>query len=98
MNSNGVSRIDDSWWAVLARRLLHRIQVEIIEALQLSEKSMSARELSLAIDGVEAAYLAQHHLPRLRRIGAVAYAGGQPSPNPVDVHYRLVQKLSDDEG
>lgn len=86
----------DSWWATLAQRLLHRIQVEVIEVLQQSKRPMSARDLSGAIEGAEPAYLAQHHLPRLRKIGAVEYAGGAASPNPVDIPYRLVRELSDD--
>lgn len=79
----------------MARRLLHRIQVEVIEAMQVSDGPMSAHDLSGAIKGAEPAYLAQHHLPRLRKIGAVTYAGGQASRNSVDTPYRLVWDLND---
>ena len=96
MNSNGLSSIDNSWWAVLARRLLHRIQVEIIEAMQRAEESMSARDLAKVIAGVEPGTLANHHLRRLRALGAIEYTGSQAPRNPIDATYRLVRELSDD--
>lgn len=85
----------DSWWAVLARRLLHRVQVEAIEAMQQSKEPMSARELSDIIEGTRPGYLAQHHLRRLRKLGAIEHAGRQASRSSVDTPYRLVWELND---
>jgi DNA-binding transcriptional ArsR family regulator len=96
MFMNGPSELSDSWWAALARRLLHRTQVEIIEALRQSDGPMSARDLSGVIEGTEPGYLAQHHLRRLRKLGAIEYAGDQASRNPVDAPYRLVWELGND--
>jgi len=96
MNSNYLSSIDNSWWAVLARRLLHRIQVETIETMQRADKPMSARDLAKVIGGVEPNTLANHHLRRLRALGVVEYAGGRAPRNPIEAPYQLVRKLSDD--
>lgn len=87
---SGPRQLTDSWWAALAHRLLHRTQVEIIEALQQSDGPMSARDLSDVIQGVEPGHFVQHHLRRLRKLGAIEYAGDQASRNPMDVPYRLV--------
>lgn len=90
-------KLPDAWWATVARRLLHRIQVEVIEAMQRTEGPMSARDLAKVIAGVEPGTLAQHHLRRLRTLGVVEYAGGQVPRNSIDTPYRLVRNLSDDE-
>jgi DNA-binding transcriptional ArsR family regulator len=96
MNSNGMSNTDASWWATVARRLLHRIQVEVIEAMQRTEGSMSAHDLAKVIGGVEPSTLAHHHLRRLRALGVVEYAGGRAPRNSIDAPYHLVRDLSED--
>jgi hypothetical protein len=93
---DGDNQLSDSWWAALARRLLHRTQVEIIEAMRQSDRPMSARDLSGIIQGATPGHLVHHHLPRLRKLGAVEYAGDRASRNPVDAPYRLVRELGDD--
>jgi len=97
-NSNADERevLADSWWAAVARRLLHRIQVEIVETMQRTEGPMSARDLAKVIAGVEPGTLARHHLRRLRVLGVVEYAGGQAPRNTIDAPYQLVRELSDD--
>lgn len=89
-------KLSDSWWAAVARRLLHRIQVEIVEAMQRTEGPMSARDLAKVIAGAESGTLARHHLRRLRVLGVVEYAGGHVPRDSIDAPYRLVRKLSDD--
>jgi hypothetical protein len=89
-------KLPDAWWAALARRLLHRLQVAIIDAMGRTEGPMSARDLAKVIAGVEPGALANHHLRRLRALGVVEYAGGQVPRNPLDTPYRLVRELSDD--
>jgi hypothetical protein len=96
-NADERKGLTDSWWAALARRLLHRVQVEAIDAMQETEEPMSARDLAKVIVGVEPGALAHHHLRRLRVLGVVEYAGGRTPPrDPIDIPYRLVRKLSDD--
>jgi DNA-binding transcriptional ArsR family regulator len=94
---NGNSQLSDSWWAALARGLLHRAQLEIIEAMRQSQEPMSAVDLSRVIEGAKSVYLVEHHLRRLRKLGAVAYAEGQASRGIVMVRYRLVRELNSAE-
>jgi DNA-binding transcriptional ArsR family regulator len=89
-------KLPDAWWAAVARRLLHRIQVEVIEEMGRTDEPMSARDLAKVIGGVEPSALTHHHLRRLRALGVVEYAGGQAPRNSTDVPYRLIRKLSDD--
>jgi hypothetical protein len=89
-------KLPDAWWATVARRLLHRVQVEVIEAMQRTEGPMSARDLAKIIAGVEPGALAHHHLGRLRALSVLEYAGGQAPRNSIEAPYRLVRKLSDD--
>jgi DNA-binding transcriptional ArsR family regulator len=91
-----LGELDDSWWAAVARRLLHPIQVEIIEAMQRVEGPMSARALAKVIADVEPGTLANHHLRRLRKLGVISSAAGEVSRNPLDTPYRLVRELSND--
>jgi predicted MarR family transcription regulator len=93
----GDDQLSDTWWASLARLLLHRVQVEIIEALRRSDRPLSARDLAGIVEGTEAGHLAHHHLRRLRKVGAIAYAEGRMSRNATETHYRLVAELGDDE-
>jgi len=86
--------LEDSWWAAVARRLLHRVQVEVIEAMQRTEGPMTARDLAKVIAGVEPGALANHHLRRLRVLGVAEHAGGHAPRNSIDVPYRLVRELS----
>jgi len=95
--SGGSKQITDAWWASLARRVLHRVQVEIIEALRQSDRPLSARDLAEILEGTAPGHLAHHHLPRLRRVGAIASAQG---PMPCDVTlipYRLALEMGEDE-
>jgi hypothetical protein len=97
MQSTDAPQIDGSWWAVLARRLLHPVQVDVLDALWRSHKVLSARDLSQIIDGAEPVALAHYHLRRLRKLGAIIpVGGGGACRGPLDTPYRLVRKLSDD--
>jgi DNA-binding transcriptional ArsR family regulator len=93
-HGNG-EQLTDAWWASLARRLLHPIQVEIIEALRQSDKPLSAHDLAEVVEGVAAGNLA-HHLRRLRKLGAIAYADAPQLRNALDVRFRLVVRPFDD--
>ena len=80
----------------MARRLLHPTQIEIIEAMQRAEGPMSACDLAKVIAGVKPGALANHHLRRLRKLGAITSAGGEVYRNPLDTPYRLVWELGND--
>lgn len=96
MQSTDSPQIDGSWWAALARRLLHRVQAEALDILWQSDKPLSARNLSQVIDGAEPAALAHHHLRRLHKLGVITPVGGEACRSPLDTPYRLVWDLSDD--
>jgi predicted transcriptional regulator len=95
--SSGGTPIPDVWWASLARRVLHPVQVEVIKALGKSDRPLSAREIAEVVESTSAARLAHHHLRRLRRIGAIDYAYGETPGNSIDVRYRLVLELPADD-
>jgi predicted transcriptional regulator len=84
----------DAWWAGLARRILHPIQVELIETLEERDEPLSARALA-GILGIRTAHVL-HHLSRLRQVGAIAYCGISIPRNPADIPYRLVLGLGHD--
>lgn len=85
---------NDSWWAALARPLLHRVQVEIIEALWRSDRPLTPRDFSEIVEGARVATI-NHHLRRLRTINAVAYAEEPTRLNLFDISYRLVLRPND---
>jgi predicted MarR family transcription regulator len=89
-------QIPDAWWASLARRVLHRVQVEVIEALNRSDRPLSAVDLAEVVEGVAPGHLAQHHLRRLRKLGAIACAKGPMPRNVTEIPYELALELSDD--
>lgn len=74
----------------MAHRLLHPVQVEVINALRQSGQPQSAREIAGLVESTSAAYLARHHLRRLRKVGAIDYAHSETPRNPLDICYRLV--------
>ena len=81
----------------MARRLLHPVQVEVIETLRQGDRPMSAREIATLVESASPASLAHHHLKRLRRIGAIDYAYGEKPRNSIDIRYRLALELPADD-
>jgi predicted ArsR family transcriptional regulator len=71
--------------------------VEVIGALRQSARPLSAREMAEALESTSAASLAQHHLRRLRRLGAIDYTYSEQPRNRIDVRYRLVLDLPADD-
>jgi predicted transcriptional regulator len=88
--SDEIPPIPDAWWASLAHRLLHPVQVDVIKALRQSARPLSVREIAELVERTSAAHLARHHLRRLRKVGAIDYAYGEVPSNPIDIRYRLV--------
>jgi DNA-binding transcriptional ArsR family regulator len=95
--SDEIPPIADAWWASLAHRLLHPVQVEVIKALRQGGRPLSAREIAEVVENTSAARLAQHHLRRLRRLGAIDYTYGEQPRNRIDVRYRLLLDLPADD-
>lgn len=82
-------------WAALVARLLHPVDVEIIEALQWIEQPLSADELSKVFDGEWSWAKVSHHIRRLDKLDAVELSEIQTMPNIADIHYRLVKRPRD---
>jgi DNA-binding transcriptional ArsR family regulator len=82
-------------WAALVARLLHPVDVEIIEALRWIEQPLSADELSKIFDGKWSWAKVSHHIRRLDKLGAVELHEIQTKPNIADIRYRLVERPGD---
>jgi hypothetical protein len=82
-------------WAALVARLLHPVDVQIIEALQWIEQPLSADELSEVFDGAWSWAKVSHHIRRLHRLDAVEVSEIQTKPNIADIRYRLRRRPRD---
>lgn len=81
--------IADAWWAALAAKLLHPVQVQVIEAFRHIGQPLTVRDLSEIVDSVEPVHL-DYHVGRLRRLGAVDCRLVQAGTGFMDVAYQLV--------
>lgn len=79
--------IGDVWWAELAARLLHPVQVEIIEALRWINRPLSPADLLRILGGKRVGLRIEYHLRRLARLDALALADDAKARSHV---YRLV--------
>jgi DNA-binding transcriptional ArsR family regulator len=98
MHSQGSSpgsdnQLSDAWWAALAVRLLHPVQIEIIEAMGRMGQPMSLRDLSGIVTDVEWVHL-DYHVGRLRRLGALKFSGPRQGDSVMDVRYQLTSEGS----
>ncbi|MGC1853689.1 MAG: ArsR family transcriptional regulator [Solirubrobacterales bacterium] len=93
-SEGGERRAPERWWVALARRLLHPVQVEIIEALWESDVPLDARDLA-DIVGVKVA-IVNHHMRRLRTINAVTYAEDPTLHNSLAIPFRIVRSPDDE--
>lgn len=82
-------------WATLVARVLHPVDVQIIEALQWIEQPLSADELSKVFDGKWSWAKVSHHIRRLDKLDAVELSEIQTKPNIADIRYRLVERPGD---
>jgi hypothetical protein len=84
--------IDDSWWAALVGRVLPQTQVQIIEALRVIDRPLTAGELFLVFDK-EPVWLAFcRHVRRLTDLRVIALAERPSGSNPLETPYRLVAR------
>lgn len=71
MHDNG-GQDGDFYWGAPAARLLHPVQVGIIEALRWIDRPLSATDLFHVFEGKRVAPRIEYHLRRLTRLEAVA--------------------------
>jgi hypothetical protein len=79
-------------WAALVARVLHPIDVQIIEALDWSERSLSAGDLKLFFDGEVRWRSLCRHLRRLVHLEAIEFAEVPTIRRITCIRYRLVQR------
>ena len=83
-------RRSDTWWATLAARLLHPVQLESIEAFSYIGLPLCVADLMEIVEkDIGTAHLG-YHIVRLRKIGALDFACPQyPLNGFMDTRYRL---------
>jgi hypothetical protein len=79
-------------WGELVARVLHPIDVQIIEALDWSERPLSAGDLKLLFDGEVRWRSLCWHLRRLVHLDAIELAEAPTIRRITDIRYRLVQR------
>ncbi|HET8861783.1 MAG TPA: helix-turn-helix transcriptional regulator [Solirubrobacterales bacterium] len=84
-------QLSDAWWAERAKRLLHPVQVQIIEIFQRADQSLSVRDLSKVISHLESDRL-EHHVGRLKNLGALELVGRPGGATSMDMRYRLTRE------
>jgi hypothetical protein len=86
---HGDDQLSNAWWAALAACLLHPVQVQIIEAIRYIDLPLSLRDLNEIVNDVEWVRL-DHHIGRLRKLGALGFAGSRTGDSAMDACYQLV--------
>ncbi len=80
----------DGFWATLAARLLHPIQVQIIEAMAWIDLPLSASDLVRVFSGEKRLSAIAYHVRRLDSLGALTPAGKRhPARGSEEKLYRL---------
>lgn len=79
----------DAFWAKLAVRLPHPVQVQVIEAFRYTGQPLTTRDLSEIVGGVEPVHL-DYHLGRLRTVGVLDCGLVHPGTGFMDVRYQLI--------
>ncbi len=77
-------------------RVLHPVDVQIIEALNWSEQPLSAGDLKLFFDDKVSWHSLCRHLRRLARLEAVELVDVPTIQRITDIRYRLVQRPRDE--
>ncbi len=88
-------RVEAFCWAALVARVLHPVDVAIIEAFQWIEQPLSAADLSEVFGGKWPRAKVTHHISRLHRLDAIELSKTPTMKNFVDIHYRLRQRPRD---
>lgn len=91
-------RVGDRFWTTLAARVLHPVQVEIIEAMRWIDQPLSAVDLSEIVSPTFPRPHFVHHLRRLTRMRAIELAERPTPQNAATIRFRLAAAQHDDEG
>lgn len=89
MSSHEVERADEFAWEGLVARVLHPVDVQIIEALQWIGEPLSASDLTQLFEKNVSRARVCHHMRRLTRLRAVQLAETPTMQNAIDISYRL---------
>jgi hypothetical protein len=89
--------IGDAFWAALVARVLHPVDVQIVEALWRIEQPLSAGDLALLFGGEASWRGLGFHLRRLVKLEAVELGETPTVRNITDISYRLVVKGETDD-
>jgi DNA-binding transcriptional ArsR family regulator len=82
----------DGWWAMLAVKLLHPVQVASIEAFSYIGLSLCIADLAEIVDEIDAVHL-DYHLGRLRKLGALQLADSREAQKEfMEIRYRLTEE------
>lgn len=79
----------DGFWAALAARLLHPVQLQIIEAMRWIGRPLSASELVRVFGGEQSLATVAYHVRRLVALEALKPAGQRPVRGAMEKFYRL---------
>jgi hypothetical protein len=79
-------------WTALVAKVLHPVDVQIIETLEWIEQPLSASDLSELFEGKPSLAAVGHHMRRLVRLDAIELGETPTTRNISDIRYRLVQR------
>lgn len=89
-------QLGDTWWATVAVRALHPIQIQIVEALRWIGEPLAVSDLGEIVEEVEWVRL-NHHIRRLSKLRAIMHAEAPSPANVMNLRYRLVTVQQSDE-
>jgi predicted MarR family transcription regulator len=82
-------------WAALVARVLHPVDVAIIEAFEWIEQPLSAGDLSEVFDSKWPLAKVTYHIRRLHKLDAIELSATPTMKNIADVRYRLLERPRD---
>ena len=82
-------------WAALVARVLHPVDVQIIEAFQWIDEPLSADDLSQLFEGSRSWASLCHHIRRLSKLDAIELAETPTTRNITKIRYRLARRRRD---
>lgn len=82
----------EGFWVMLAVRLLHPMQLQIIEAMRWIGRPLSASQLVKVLDGEATLSTVAYHVRRLAELGALKPGGRRQVRGAMEKSYRLAAK------
>lgn len=80
----------DEFWEALLGRLLHSVQMQIIEAMRWIDRPLSPRELELVLEKKVSLSTVSYHVRRLVDLDVLVLVGTRQVRGAVQRFYRLV--------